>query len=188
MFTLGVAVDILCLYIWPSTLVVEDIRVMLFYERVSDADTMLNDGVLTESCVKGDLEELVRYTRGGQSWGHAILREVCVSLTFFFESVETVLGLQDSEVSLEEGSGLALIFIWVQFIGLATYTIWARGVGPRFRPDQMSDLTWKDLLFFLAGFLVLIVVTFYMDRCVVTSWVLCVLFCAAVSQHSARAH
>jgi hypothetical protein len=72
MFCLGVAIDILCLYIWPSVLVVEDIRVMLFYERISDADTMLNDGVLTEDCVVGDLEELVRHSRSGQDWGRAI--------------------------------------------------------------------------------------------------------------------
>lgn len=67
MFTLGVAADLLCLYIWPSTLIVEDVRVMLVYERVSDADNMLRDGVLTESHVTGDLEEMVRYSRGGKS-------------------------------------------------------------------------------------------------------------------------
>lgn len=141
MFCLGVAADLLCLYIWPSVLVVEDIRVMLFYERVSDADTMLNDGVLTESCVTGDLEELVRYSRGSQDWGHSILRELQVSLASLFAYAETVLGLQGAEVDVENDSSWALICVWLQFIGLATYTIWARGVGPRFRPDQMSDLT-----------------------------------------------
>ena len=111
-----------------------------------------------------------------------------ISLTFLFAYVETQLGLQSSEVLVEEGSRWALICVWLQFIGLATYTIWARGVGPRFRPDQMSDLTWKDLLFFLVGLLVLLVVTFYMARCGVTLLVFCVLFFDTASQHSARTH
>lgn len=48
-----------------------------------------------------------------------------------------------------------MLIIWGQIISLAILTIWARGVGPRFRPDQISDLTWKDLLVFLLGVLVL---------------------------------
>lgn len=52
----------------------------------------------------------------------------------------------------------------------------------------MSDLTWKDLLFFLVGLLVLLVVTFYMARCGVTLLVFCVLFFVIASQHSARVH
>lgn len=39
-----------------------------------------------------------------------------------------------------------LATLWLQYISLAAYTIWARGVGPRFRPDQLSDLTWRELL------------------------------------------
>ena len=188
MFCLGVFADILCLYIWPSTLVVEDVMVMLFYERVSDADTMLNDGFLTDDCVTGDLEELVRYTRGSQDWGYAIWREVKVSLTLLFADMETVLGLQGSEVDMDCGAGWALVWLWLQFIGLATYTIWARGVGPRFRPDQMSDLTWKDLLFFLAGLLALVIVTFYMVRCGVTSLGFCGLSFLGASSSLARVH
>jgi hypothetical protein len=123
MFTLGVAADILCLYIWPSTLVVEDVRVMLFYGRVSDADTMLRDGVLLEGHVTGDLEEIVRYSRGGKSWGHALLRELNVSLASLFMDVETALDLQGSEVSRDAESAFVLIYVWTQFISLAAFTI-----------------------------------------------------------------
>lgn len=42
-----------------------------------------------------------------------------------------------------------LVWLWVQTISCATFTIWARGVGPRFRPDQLSDITWKDILIIL---------------------------------------
>ncbi len=51
----------------------------------------------------------------------------------------------------------AILMIWGQIMSLAVLTIWARGVGPRFRPDQLSDLTWKDLLIFLSGILVLVI-------------------------------
>ena len=49
----------------------------------------------------------------------------------------------------------AILIIWGQIISLAILTIWARGVGPRFRPDQLSDLTWKDLVLFLGTMLVI---------------------------------
>lgn len=46
-----------------------------------------------------------------------------------------------------------ILVIWIQIMSLAILTIWARGVGPRYRIDQLSDLAWKDLLLFLGGFL-----------------------------------
>lgn len=54
-----------------------------------------------------------------------------------------------------------LFFFWGHIICLAILTIWARGVGPRFRPDQLSNLTWKDLIVFIAGllFVISIIVT-----------------------------
>lgn len=51
----------------------------------------------------------------------------------------------------------AILVIWGQIILLAVFTIWARTVGPRFRPDQLSDLTWKDLLLLLLGMLVTVI-------------------------------
>ena len=53
-----------------------------------------------------------------------------------------------------------LFVLWIKTITCAILTIWARGVGPRFRVDQMSDLTWKDLLVILIGFL--FVILYYM--------------------------
>ena len=35
----------------------------------------------------------------------------------------------------------AIIILWSQIMSIAILTIWARGVGPRFRPDQISDVT-----------------------------------------------
>lgn len=141
MFALGIACDILCLSIWPVDRIVDDIEVLLFQERISDVDSMLDSQVLPESCVQGDLAEMVVYSRSGQYMCSAILRELNLSLAFVFAYVETLLGLQTSEVSTGDSANWALIALWLQFICLAAYTIWARGVGPRFRPDQMSDLT-----------------------------------------------
>ncbi len=53
----------------------------------------------------------------------------------------------------------AIVYVWGQIIALAILTIWARGVGPRFRPDQLSDLTWKDLLPTLLTILVIALLT-----------------------------
>ena len=50
-----------------------------------------------------------------------------------------------------------IIILWVKLIICSIFTIWARGVGPRFRSDQMSDWTWKDILVILVSFLVMII-------------------------------
>lgn len=47
-----------------------------------------------------------------------------------------------------------LFKLWFQIMGLAIITIWARGVGPRFRPDQLSSHAWKDIVIFLVGTLI----------------------------------
>lgn len=186
MFCLGVACDILWLYMRPSAPVVDDIEVLLFLERVTDADAFLNDHVVTEDAVTGDLAEMVRYTRRCQVFWRALLIELNFSLAMLFAFVETCLGLQASEVLVNASTDWGLVCLWLQFIGIATYTIWARGVGPRFRPDQMSDLTWKDLLFFLVGLLVLIIITFYAVKCVVTSLDSCASCSDAAFLSSAR--
>ena len=56
-----------------------------------------------------------------------------------------------------------LFRLWCLITTIAILTIWARGVGPRFRPDQLSDLTWKDLLLFLAALLILVLVFAYVS-------------------------
>ncbi len=43
---------------------------------------------------------------------------------------------------------------------VSVFTIWARGVGPRFRPDQMSNFTWKDGLIFIGGCLVAVMTAY----------------------------
>lgn len=58
-------------------------------------------------------------------------------------------------------SALNILTLWFQIMSLAILTIWARGVGPRFRPDQLSDLTWKDLLVFLSSFLIISIIFNY---------------------------
>ncbi len=52
-------------------------------------------------------------------------------------------------------STFMLFICWVQVTGIAILTIWARGIGPRVRPDQLSDLVWKDLIIILIGLLLL---------------------------------
>ena len=51
---------------------------------------------------------------------------------------------------------LDLFYIWLQVFFFGIITIWARGVGPRFRPDQLSDLTWKDLVIYLLGIVLVV--------------------------------
>lgn len=49
-------------------------------------------------------------------------------------------------LDLEQYDWPNILILWAEIIGLAILTIWARAVGPRFRIDQMHELTWKDLL------------------------------------------
>lgn len=187
MFALGVACDTLCLYIWPSEGVIEDAGVLLFFEQISIVDSLLSRQLLSESCVQGDLAELVKYTRSNRNLGLAIWRELAVTLAYAYTEVEIALSLQMAEAARGDFVTWMTIILWVQFLGIAAYTIWARGVGPRFRPDQMSDLTWKDLLLLLAGLLVMIIATFCVARCVVTLLDWCVLCFVTVSVFLARA-
>ena len=59
----------------------------------------------------------------------------------------------------------SLLLIWLGIISIAVFTIWSRGVGPRFRPDQMSDLVWKDVVIYLFIVLVIILVIMYTVMC-----------------------
>jgi NADH:ubiquinone oxidoreductase subunit H len=54
-------------------------------------------------------------------------------------------------VAAPSAAAAGLLILWLQYAAVAVYTIWARGVGPRFRPDQVSDVTWRDFLVFLAA-------------------------------------
>lgn len=58
---------------------------------------------------------------------------------------------------------LRLILLWCKIVTASIFTIWARGVGPRLRPDQLSDLTWKDSLLNLLGFLIIIIYYLLVD-------------------------
>ena len=55
------------------------------------------------------------------------------------------------------GSWVDVFFFWVGIICLSVSTIWARGVGPRVRPDQLSELVWTCLLPLLAGLLLFLI-------------------------------
>lgn len=52
---------------------------------------------------------------------------------------------------------LRFILLWCKLFIASIFTIWARGVGPRARPDQLSDMTWKDFLLNLLGFLIIVI-------------------------------
>lgn len=38
------------------------------------------------------------------------------------------------------------ILIWMQSLVILIFSIWARAAGPRYRPDQVHEITWKDIL------------------------------------------
>lgn len=51
-----------------------------------------------------------------------------------------------------------LLAIWFKVLFIGIITILARGIGPRTRPDQLSDFTWKDIVIFLFGFLIMLII------------------------------
>jgi NADH:ubiquinone oxidoreductase subunit H len=64
-------------------------------------------------------------------------------------------------LGVEDPVVLDILVVWIQLMAMAVMTIWARGVGPRFRPDQLSDITWKDLLIFLVINLIILIIVLY---------------------------
>lgn len=80
-------------------------------------------------------------------------------LNFFYLSLDYPIQINDITITLD------LFFVWLHIICLAILTIWARGVGPRFRPDQLSTLTWKDLILFICGLLILFSVIATLNLC-----------------------
>jgi NADH:ubiquinone oxidoreductase subunit H len=59
---------------------------------------------------------------------------------------------------LENERSFETFLFYAQIIFISVFTIWARGVGPRFRPDQMSDLTWKDLIIYVGCYLIAVII------------------------------
>lgn len=54
------------------------------------------------------------------------------------------------------------LILWLQSALILVLSIWARASGPRFRPDQLFTVTWKDLMIALSGhFLFLSLLIFY---------------------------
>ena len=47
-----------------------------------------------------------------------------------------------------------LFVFWALVIGVAVITIVVRGVGPRLRPDQFSNWTWRDILAMLGSIVI----------------------------------
>jgi len=104
MFTLGVALDIVCLTLWPSAAIVDDIEVQLFQERLADVEWLLGQGTLTEDDIVGDLAEVIYYERGSRVLWWAVLRELGVSLALFLSYMEVLCSLQLSEVVVGDSS------------------------------------------------------------------------------------
>jgi NADH:ubiquinone oxidoreductase subunit H len=69
---------------------------------------------------------------------------------FNFGNIEYFISIIDEQIISD------LFIMWFQIISLGVLTIWARGVGPRFRPDQMSEITWKDILIYLTGIFLIV--------------------------------
>lgn len=56
------------------------------------------------------------------------------------------------------------LILWFQILFILILSIWARASGPRFRPDQTLNLTWKDLLVTLSlhmGYLLFFIFFFF---------------------------
>ncbi len=89
---------------------------------------------------------------------------LCIPIHFFFTTFDLLCSVSQStlvEINTEwynRYNGGAILTMWGQLMSIAILTIWARGVGPRFRPDQLSDLTWKDLLLFLGSLLCTVII------------------------------
>lgn len=83
----------------------------------------------------------------------------CFCSAFF--PLDVLVTAEITEPYFTHYNATAMLILWTQIISLAILTIWARGVGPRFRPDQLSDLTWKDLLIFLGGLLICCICLFH---------------------------
>lgn len=79
---------------------------------------------------------------------------------YYFISLTDIIHADLKGSELKHYSYYDLVYIWLSIIGLAFITILARGIGPRFRIDQLSDLTWKDLLILLVGLLFIIILIY----------------------------
>lgn len=75
------------------------------------------------------------------------------SLNLVSHNVDAWFNAQEFPVNVS----LRVILLWCKIFIASIFTIWARGVGPRVRPDQLSDITWKDFLLNLLGFLILVI-------------------------------
>ncbi len=83
------------------------------------------------------------------------VKELLLVLWDIYDCIDTeILGRElDFSHSETHWSWGDLMLFWLQITAVMVFTIWARGVGPRFRADQMSDFTWKDALILVGGWL-----------------------------------
>jgi hypothetical protein len=51
----------------------------------------------------------------------------------------------------------------IQVFFLVVISIWARAAGPRFRVDQLSNLTWKNLLIYLSLLLIFLTTIYILN-------------------------
>jgi hypothetical protein len=51
----------------------------------------------------------------------------------------------------------------IQVFGCVVISIWARAAGPRFRVDQLSNLTWKNLLIYLSLLLIFLTAIYILN-------------------------
>jgi hypothetical protein len=51
----------------------------------------------------------------------------------------------------------------LQVFGCVVISIWARAAGPRFRVDQLSNLTWKNLLIYLSLLLIFLTAIYILN-------------------------
>lgn len=114
-------------------------------------DLAIEEGSITVSQHEVEEEAGEAYDMGVEYWGGypGIGTVIYVRMLEKFSGVVCILvdwfdimwqvDYEDSEDS--EEVAFKMFIFWVKILSLTLLTIWARAVGPRFRPDQLSDVT-----------------------------------------------
>jgi hypothetical protein len=113
----------------------------VLHEVVVETLRFVEQGVVDVDDLEEDLAALVLQLQREQNWWYAMWDQLNVGLVSLFMWLDMRLGTSAEFAPAPSLPELAIIIVWAQIMGIAVYTIWARGVGPRFRPDQMSGLT-----------------------------------------------
>lgn len=136
----------------PDVNVVDEYRKFRFHAGLRSSEFSLKYWLKFSYEFTWELLKLV-WTSIRVTFAYILIYFTNIMLDFSLSFINEIIELQCENVN----SLIPPLFkMWMQVIGLAIVSIWARGVGPRFRPDQLSNIAWKDLLILLVSLLLLI--------------------------------